>query len=179
MKAVGLALVVALSAAAAAQDVPSTRQPSVVYYPPEVKSIHRGQPGTVHLLFRVAAGYHVNSHHPRQEYLKKTELKLDAPTDIAILRTTYPRGEDRSFPFSPNEKLNVYGGDFSIAVVVRPLKTVVPARYAVHGTLKYQACDNAVCYPPKQIPVSFEIKVLKGAAGTSKRNPAQSPHVHR
>lgn len=171
-------ILVTLAAGASAQDFPpGSRAPSVAYFPPEIKSVYRGHPGTVELQFRISSGFHINSNQPKQEYLKKTELKLDAPTDIAVMKVAYPAGEDRSFPFDPSEKLNVYSGDFAVDVTVRPLKTVLPAKYAVHGTLKYQACDNAACYPPKQMPISFEIKVSKDPA-VRKRNPAQSPHAH-
>jgi Disulphide bond corrector protein DsbC len=164
------------SALALSQDLARSKA-SVTMEPAGTTSIDRGKPGTVQLQFRVARGFHVNSNQPKQEYLKKTELKLDAPTDIVIGRTTYPPGEDRSFPFAPDEKLSVYSGDFAIAVVVRPLHNVLPAKYAIHGTLKYQACDNAACYPPKQLPVMFEVRVTKGQ-GRGKKNPRQSPHVH-
>jgi hypothetical protein len=145
--------------------------------PAGITTIDRGVPGVVQLQFRVARGFHVNSNQPKQDYLKKTELKLDAPTDIVIGRITYPPGQDRSFPFAPNDKLSVYSGDFEVEVTVRPLRTVLPAKYAIHGFLQYQACDNAACYPPKQLPVSFEVKIMKGQ-GTRKKNPAQSPHAH-
>jgi hypothetical protein len=171
-------LACALVSAAWAQDF-GHRQPSIVYSQPELTSIHRGHLGGVVLHFRIPGGYHINSNQPKQDYLKKTELRLDAPTDIAIAGVTYPPGEDRSFPFDPSEKLNVYTGDFAVKVLVRPLRTVLPARYAVHGSLKYQACDNAACYPPRQLPISFEVKVLKAASETKHHNPAQSPHAHR
>lgn len=145
--------------------------------PAALTNIDRGRPGIVDLEFRVARGFHINSNQPKQEYLKKTELKLDAPTDIVIGRITYPAGQDRSFPFAPNDKLSVYSGDFEVGVTVRPLHNVLPAKYAIHGFLKYQACDNAACYPPKQLPVTFEVKILKGQ-GPRKKNPAQSPHAH-
>jgi hypothetical protein len=86
-------------------------------------------------------------------------------------------GQDLSFPFSPDEKLNVYTGDFTIAVTVHPLHSVVPGKYVMHGVLRYQACDNAQCFPPKTVPVNFDVKVVKEAAMHHK-NPAQSPHVH-
>src|ERR1700686_1408527 len=73
---------------------------SVSMEPTGITPIDRGHPGTVQLQFRVTRGFHVNSNQPKQEYLKKTELKLDAPTDIVIGRITYPAGEARSFPFS-------------------------------------------------------------------------------
>lgn len=171
-------LVVLASLVARAQDSPGSRKPSVTMQPPGMISVNRGHSGTVELQFRIAAGFHINSNLPRQEYLKRTELKLDAPTDIVIRKVTYPEGEDASFPFSPDEKINVYSGDFVISVLVRPLKTVLPTKYAVHGQLNYQACDNAACYPPKVLPISFEVKVTKAANENKKRIPAQSPHAH-
>jgi hypothetical protein len=103
---------------------------------------------------------------------------VEATTDIVIGKITYPDGQDMSFPFDPDEKLNVYTGDFKIDVQVRPLHTVQPGKYIVRGTLKYQACDNASCYPPKQLPVSFEVKIAK-APPAAVKNPAQSPHAHQ
>ena len=169
-------LVLLMSIAARSQELERGKA-WVSMEPAALTLIDRGHPGVVELQFRVTRGFHINSNQPKQEYLKKTELKLDAPTDIVIGRITYPAGEDRSFPFAPNEKLSVYSGDFAVGVTVRPLRSVLPAKYAVHGFLKYQACDNAACYPPKQLPVTFEVKITKGQA-PRKKNPAQSPHAH-
>jgi hypothetical protein len=47
----------------------------------------------------------------------------------------------------------------------------------MRGSLRYQACDNAQCFPPKTLPVNFDVKVVKEPPGPHK-NPAQSPHVH-
>ena len=137
----------------------------------------RAQPTMVDLNFRVPPGYHINSNTPRSEFLIPTALKMDLPTDIILGKIEYPVGEDASFPFSPDEKLSVYSGDFTIAVGVHPLHAVVPGKYAMHGVLRYQACDNAACYPPKTLPVSFEVKVVKEPPAHH-ANPAQSPHVH-
>ena len=131
----------------------------------------------VDLNFRVPVGYHVNSNSPKSEFLIPTALKMDLPTDIILGKISYPAGADMTFPFSPDEKLSVYSGDFTIAVGVHPLRSVVPGKYVMHGVLRYQACDNAACYPPKTLPVSFEVKVVKEPA-TGHKNPAQSPHVH-
>lgn len=131
----------------------------------------------VNLNFRVPSGYHINSNTPKSEFLIPTKLKIDVPTDIILGKIEYPAGEDRKFPFSPDETLSVYSGDFTIAVGVHPLRSVVPGKYVMHGVLRYQACDNAACYPPKNLPVSFEVKVVKEPP-QHHANPAQSPHVH-
>jgi Disulphide bond corrector protein DsbC len=168
---------VLLAAFALAQS-PGKKAPSVTLAPVEAVSITRGKGGPVSLHFRVGSGFHINSNTPKSDFLIPTALKLDAPTDIAITKLTYPAGAEMSFPFAPDEPLSVYSGDFTVTMTVRPLHTVQPGKYAIHGQLRYQACDNAACYPPKQLPVDFEVKVLKNATVGGK-NPAQSPHAHR
>lgn len=144
----------------AAQEYGSPRLPSVTYEAPVIKTVYARRATTIDVPFRVAAGYHINSNRPNQKYLKKTELRLDASAQVVIEKISYPLGVDRSLPFAPNQKLNVYTDNFTVKVVVRPLTTSLPAQYAIHGVLKYQACDNVACYPPKQLPVSFEVKVM-------------------
>ena len=137
----------------------------------------RAKETMVNLNFRVPAGYHINSNMPKSEYLLPTALKMDLPTDIILGKINYPAGEETSFPFSPDEKLSVYTGDFTIALGVHPLHSVVPGKYVMHGVLRYQGCDNAQCFPPKNVPVSFEVKVVKEPP-EHHANPAQSPHIH-
>ncbi|MFY9647280.1 MAG: protein-disulfide reductase DsbD domain-containing protein [Terriglobales bacterium] len=162
---------------ASAQDNLGPQGPVVNMAPAPVVTAVQGKPADVPLTFRVSSGYHINSNQPKSEFLIPTALKVEATTDIVIGKTTYPDGQDMSFPFDPDEKLNVYSGDFKIDVQVRPLHSVQPGKYVVRATLKYQACDNAACYPPKQLPVSFEVRIAKAKAAPA-RNPAQSPNAH-
>jgi len=166
-----------LTAWAQAQDEFGPRGPVVKMAPPPVVTAVRTRNATIPPSFSVARGYHVNSNRPKEEFLIPTTLKIDATTDIVISKTAYPDGKDMSFAFAPDEKLNVYTGDFQIDVVVHPLSSVQPGKYVVRGTLKYQACDNTACYPPKSLPVSFDVKIAKAKPKPS-ANPAQSPHVH-
>ena len=171
-------LLVALAASPFA--LAQSRSPSVTLVSAPLTPITRGTAGLVKLRFHISGGYHINSNKPKEEFLIPTALKLDAPTDIAITRVTYPPGEDRAFEFDPNDRLNVYTGEFTVTVGVRPLKDVVQGKYAIHGTLKYQACDNRACYPPKTVPVDFEVKVQKSKAAASRtvHGNKQSPHIH-
>jgi hypothetical protein len=155
----------------------SGKAPSVSMAPVGLVTAQRTKQTSVDLDFRVASGFHINSNTPKSEFLIPTSLKMDPPTDIALGKIQYPEGKDLSFPFSPDEKLNVYSGDFTIRLSVHPLRSVVPGKYVMRGTLRYQACDNAQCFPPKTLPVSFEVKVMKERA-QGHRNPAQSPHIH-
>ena len=153
------------------------KAPTLTMVPVPLTTAMRAKQTPVTLTFRVPAGYHINSNTPKSEFLIATSLRIEVPTDIVLGKIEYPAGEDRAFPFSPDEKLSVYSGDFSIVVGVHPLHSVVPGKYEMHGTLRYQACDNAACYPPKNLPLQFEIKVVKEPAG-HQAYPAQSPARH-
>ena len=159
------------------QDIPGRKTPSVTMTPSPVITVTRGKSNSVNLRFRVSSGFHVNSNKPKSEFLIPTALKISAPTDIVIGKVTYPAGSEMSFSFSPEDKLSVYTGEFPVVVEVRPLAEVIPAIYMIRGELKYQACDNAACYPPKKLPVQFEVQVIK-APPPHRKNPGQSPHVH-
>ncbi len=161
-----------------AQESFGSHPPTVKLTPPPLASVMRGRATTVNLHFEIESGYHVNSNTPTAEYLIPTTLKLQPPTDIMIGKVTYPPGEEMSFAFAPDDKLSVYSRSFDIAVQIRPLVGVMATKYSVRGNLKYQACDKAACYPPKQLPVDFEIHVVKNPPTGGRKNPAQSPHIH-
>jgi hypothetical protein len=153
------------------------KAPRVSVAPVPLVTAPRAAQTMVNLNFRVASGFHINSNAPKSEFLIPTALKMDLPTDIILGKIEYPEGKDLSFPFSPDEKLSVYSGDFTVAVAVHPMHSVTPGKYVMHGVLRYQACDNAQCFPPKTLPVSFDVKVVKEPP-THHANPAQSPHIH-
>jgi hypothetical protein len=167
-------LLVLLAGIAVAQE---GKAPRVSVAPVALVTAPRAAQTMVNLNFRVASGFHINSNAPKSEFLIPTALKMDLPTDIVLGKIEYPEGKDLSFPFSPDEKLSVYSGDFTVAVAVHPMHSVTPGKYIMHGVLRYQACDNAQCFPPKTLPVSFDVKVVKEPP-THHANPAQSPHIH-
>jgi hypothetical protein len=78
-----------LAQVGAAQEI-TLRKQFVTMAPAELTTIARGHSVPVELQFRITPGYHINSNRPKQEYLRKTVLNLDAPTDIAIERVVYP-----------------------------------------------------------------------------------------
>jgi hypothetical protein len=170
-----------LVAASAARLDRASATPSWVTPLPVAKvSVRSGKPAGVHLRFKIADGYHINSNQPGSELLIPTKLQLNPPTDLGVGSITYPKGHDLTLAIAPDEKLNVYTGEFTIAAKVSAARTAVPGKYMVHGQLKYQACNDRSCFPPKLAPVEFEVQVLKRRRGAGPaHNPPQSPHIHR
>ena len=172
-------LLVLLTGATFAADNPfsTPKTPTVILAPLGPISLAPGKTAKVELDFRVESGFHINSNTPKSDLLLPTVLRLSPPSDVVLSRISYPPGQDLSFEFLPGEKLNVYTGDFSVKAVVSTARPVSPGTYRVHGALRYQACDQRQCFPPKELPVSFDVKVQDPKRPPA-RNPGQSPDVH-
>ena len=115
----------------------------------------------LNLDFRIGSEFHINSHTPKSPLLIPTVLKLGGPEQVTVADVKYPTGQDMTFPFSPDEKLSVYSGDFSIDAVLKAPSTAAPGTYPVKGELRFQACDRSACYPPRNIPVQFQVTIVK------------------
>lgn len=143
-------------------------------------AVRSGHPSPVTFTFHIQPGYHINSNKPLMPELIPTQLKFSLPSsDMVIGRVKYPDGQVMSFAFDPNQKLSVYSGDFSVKAVVVAPPSANTGSYTVHADLKYQACDNNACYPPKTVPVAFDVKVGSAPKSSNRARPsASSPHIH-
>jgi hypothetical protein len=142
-------------------QTPGDKQPYVTLAPVGNVQVRAGTTTGVELDFRIGSEFHINSHHPKADYLIPTALKLNAPEQLTVADVKYPAGEEITFPFSPNEKLSVYSGDFSINAVLKAPANTAAGNYPVKGELRFQACDHSACYPPHSIPVQFQVTVVK------------------
>ncbi len=120
---------------------------------PEQISVQAGQPQEVELRFQVAPGYHINSHTPHGKTLIPTQLMITEGSGLDVTRVDFPQGTDTSFAFAPDEKLNVYMGD----VVLRAHLKAKPGSQLLQGALRYQACDQNACMPPKTTAVAVSV----------------------
>lgn len=160
-----------------AQKEFSSPKPSVSVESIETAPLQKGKSAPITITFRVAPGFHINSNRPNSELLIPTTLRLDVPTDLSLGNLQYPTGDQVAFSFAPNEKLSVYAGEFRVNATARTIGSIHTGAYRVRGELHYQACDNSACYPPKSLPVAFDVKVVNPPA-KPRHNPAQSPDVH-
>ncbi len=154
-----LTLCILFLAISLAAQAPGTVQPSVIMARPRPVNMGAGESRRVELDFRVSSPFHINSNKPHSNLLIPTTLKLVTPKPMQITSIEYPAGEDQTFPFSPNEKLSVYSGDFTLYVTVKAPPFLKGGSFPVGGELYYQACDKNACYPPKKLAVDFNVTV--------------------
>ena len=132
---------------------PAGKPKQYISYAAEEQVVKPAKKAVVELRFRVADGFHVNSHMPKSELLIPTNLTLQPTAGVKAEAVQYPAGQEYSFSFEPNEKLDVYSGAFTVKVPV----VAEAGSHTVSGVLRYQACDNAACYPPKSLPVELVV----------------------
>lgn len=130
----------------------ATQQPVRFLYPQQVAA-QPGKPDVIELHFRVADGLHINSHTPTQKSLIRTELIAAEPDGVKITAVDFPSGSPYAFPAAPAEKLSIYSGEF----VVRMHIVAQRGDHLIQGALRYQACDNSTCFPPRNAPVAVDV----------------------
>jgi DsbC/DsbD-like thiol-disulfide interchange protein len=130
-------------------DAPAVKPKSYVVYAAEPQDVAAGRRSVVELHFRVVDGFHVNSHTPKSELLIPTQVALQPASGVKVAAVEYPAGTAYSFSFNAAEKLDVYSGAFTVKVPV----VAEAGDHAIDGTLRYQACDHAACYPPRSLPI--------------------------
>jgi DsbC/DsbD-like thiol-disulfide interchange protein len=134
-------------------DRSALKQEAVQYLYPEQLSIPAGKSTPVALHFRIAPGLHINSHAPKDEFLIPTALTIPAESGVKLDAASYPQGTDFILPADPQTKLNVYSGEFAIQAHI----TAAPGDHLVQAKLRYQACDQQQCMPPKTATVAFDV----------------------
>jgi len=111
-------------------------------------TIERGKSARGRVVLSIPGGLHVNSRRPASEYAIPTVVTVRGPRGVRVSRVTYPRGKNRKFQFSEN-LINVYEGRTTF-----PFTVTVPANFRgktirVNVAVRYQACTDEVCYPPR------------------------------
>ncbi len=146
---IGVALPIMLIAQQMRLDVAPVKGAGHVTFVAEPQNLAAGKAGIVELRFKVDDGFHVNSHTPKSEFLIPTQVALQPAAGVKAGELVYPAGTEYSFSFDPKEKLDVYTGEFVVKVPV----VAAAGEHAVAGSLRYQACDHAACYPPRSLAV--------------------------
>lgn len=145
-----LALCACLAPAQMAPELKIEAQPTV--------KAKRGAPVTVTLKASLPAGFHANSHTPTESYLIPLNLKWTGGPfqDGAI---TYPKPQMEKYTFSAGKDISVVTGAFDLVTKFQVPAGAPTGPAAQTGTLRYQACNDRMCFPPKTVNVNVTVSV--------------------
>lgn len=116
---------------------------------------------------KIKEGWHINSAKPLDDFAIPTVLQIE---NAELVSAQYPQHELRSFAFSGGKPIAVYQGTIQI-----PFTAKLPAGATkLDAALRYQACNDNVCLPPKTAAGVIDATVVPGltpAATTSNFTP--------
>ncbi len=120
-------------------------------------TVEKGKAARATVVLSIPGGYHVNSNRPGAEYQIPTRVTATS-RGARIGAVSYPRGKNRKFSFS-EKTINVYDGRTSFGFNVTVPPTYKGSTVTVNVSVKYQACTDEVCYPPKTKTLTLTARV--------------------
>ena len=136
----------------------------------ESDGVHPGSSARVALTVALPEGLHVQSDQPRDPSLIPTVLTIEPPAGVRVTQLVFPhptdfKQENIPEPLAVFEHEFVVGAEIAIDAGVAAGELVIPAR------LRYQACDDKVCFQPRTEPVEWKVRVVPASAAITPAHP--------
>jgi DsbC/DsbD-like thiol-disulfide interchange protein len=145
------------STPAASQTTLNSLSSVVSISAPEKVVARKNTTQPVEIVVHVKSGYHVNSTTPSDEYL--IPLKLSFPdSGLLVEDVQYPKPKMQKFQFSPTP-ISVYEGDIKTVARVRIPSGAKSGMTHLTGKLRYQACSDRACLPPRTLDVKVPVEI--------------------
>jgi thioredoxin:protein disulfide reductase len=154
------AVLLSFPGAVRAQGVPKSSEVVVPKLVADADRLVSGKPFRLAVVADVKAGWHVNSHTPKEDFLIPTEVKVKPAPGLKFSAVAYPNQLERKFAFS-EQKLAVYEGKTVFLVPGTVDALAAPGPRTITAVLSYQPCNDNQCLPPAQLTVMLAIEVTK------------------
>jgi hypothetical protein len=112
---------------------------------------------TVKVTAQIRQGYHANSNKPNDEYLIPMKLTWQA-APLQVQEVVFPKPETIKSDFS-EKPLSVYSGSFDLITKMKVPANATAGPVLATGKLRYQACNEKMCLPPKTIDVPLTVEI--------------------
>jgi thiol:disulfide interchange protein len=113
-------------------------------------------------------GLHANANKPRDPNLIPLVLTVTPPAGVTVEEIVYPEPTDLRQANAP-EPLSVYEREFVIGLVLRTARDAA-GELTIPARLRYQACDETVCYMPVTVKTEWTVRLGDP--------PAERPRAH-
>lgn len=115
------------------------------------------------LQIRLPKQLHVQSNKPRDPSLIPTVLTIDAPPGVRVGEIVFPEASDLA-QVGQAEPLKVFGHEFAIGVRFDFQAGVAPGAIEIPARLRYQACDENLCYAPASATLTWTLNAVPAGA---------------
>lgn len=106
----------------------------------------------------VDPGFHVNSNTPNEQYLIPLKLTWKSTGALEGGQVVYPKPTLEKYDFS-EKPLSVFTGNFEVTANFKVAANAPAGPGVASGQIRYQACNDKACFPPKTAEVSLPYSV--------------------
>jgi thiol:disulfide interchange protein DsbD len=123
---------------------------------------------TVRLALSVALPetLHVQSDRPRDPSLIPTVLTVETPAGVRVTNLIYPEPSDFTLE-GETEPLAVFDHQFVVGAEVQLAPALAVGDLTIPGRLRYQACDDKVCFQPRTESFEWQVRVVRAGAAVT------------
>jgi len=115
------------------------------------------------VILDVQDGWHINANPPRPDNMIATKVTIQAKQKSKQLETIYPEGSELTME-DLDEPVSVYEGQVLIRGEIQAPADAAGKTEEMEFQIKYQACNEKTCLPPKSLKLAGKIDIVK--AGT-------------
>jgi len=106
----------------------------------------------------IREGFHVNSNKPNEEFLIPLKLTWSSTGALEGGTITYPTPTQEKYEFS-EKPVSIFTGSFNLVANFKVAANAPAGPGIAAGKLRYQACSDKACFPPKTVDVSISYQV--------------------
>lgn len=118
--------------------------------------VRQGSEFKLALVAKIGEGYHIQAPKPPEGFIATT-LTVEAPKGFSVVRTWYPPTEVKEVL---GQKLPLYEGTQIFAALLKADKSAKLGKAILTVKLRYQACDDKSCYPPRTLTLTVPVEVV-------------------
>lgn len=106
----------------------------------------------------ILEGYHVNSNAPTDEYLIPLTVTWTSLGALENPKVTFPKASTEKYDFS-EKPLSVFTGKVELTANFKVAPNAPAGPGVASGRLRYQACSNKACFPPKNVDFNVPYQI--------------------
>jgi len=158
--AIGTAVLAATLCGAALSAQAPAKRPGVAELAvlPATLEVHPGGSARAAITVRLPEGFHMNSDQPRDPNLIPITVSMEAVPAVASAQAAFPDAVDLKQEGEP-VPLRVFEREFAIGIQLAVAPDAAIGSHRVPLRVRYQACDDKVCYPPRVVPLKWTLKL--------------------
>ncbi|MEO8586267.1 MAG: cytochrome c biogenesis protein CcdA [Acidobacteriota bacterium] len=164
------ALCLGAATSALGQRIPASSTIVTPRLAADADRLAQGAPFRLAFVADVKAGWHVNSHTPKEDFLIPTEVRMKPAAGLVFSPVTYPKHKETKFSFS-EQPLAVYEGRTVFFVSGTVDAKAAPGPRALNAVISYQPCNENQCLPPAELTATLTLEVAKAGTLATPANP--------